>query len=303
MFRKCSGFTLLELLAVIVIIAVMVVMFYPVFARSRQQYWPTGVVLDGTGRPMPGAVLRFRDSAGRVVTTVTADASGTFRLRGLGPLCRNAIDGFALSWATHSTGGADQFRFTPLITQQAVFHDTSGRPMSGLAINFQPDIYSRGIWVGNATYDLITDRRGVAQIRNAPTEARFVIECRDRRYVVKDVKAFPAPRAVRYDVTVTAPATIAGRLLTPDGKPLRGRYAYVTQVSRAGRGESPEAVAIVGPTGRFRFRPLRPGRYYVSPRPLWRPRDTLSAQCVTVAGGQTVSVEVRAMGLSPHPVR
>lgn len=245
---------------------------------------------------MPGALLRFRDSTGRVVATVTADAHGEFRLQDLGPLCRNAIDGFALSWATHSTGGADQFRFTPLVTQKALFHDKSGQPVPGLAVSFQPDMLSRGVRVGEAIFDTSANQQGVAQITNAPAGAHFDMEILDRRYIVKDVKALPAARAVRYDVTVTPPALITRRLLTPDAHPRRGFSVYATQARRAGQGESPDASADTGPTRRFRFRPLRPDEYYVSAQPLWRPGDIPSARRVSVGSGQTVTVELRGPG-------
>ncbi|MDQ2686865.1 MAG: hypothetical protein M3Y28_03255, partial [Armatimonadota bacterium] len=96
MHSKRLGVPLVELLTVLVIIAIMVMVFYPVIAKSRQQYCPIGIVLDGTKHPIPGAVLRFRDSAGRIVATVTTDARGIFLRHDLGSLCRDTIDGFAL---------------------------------------------------------------------------------------------------------------------------------------------------------------------------------------------------------------
>lgn len=303
MRSRPSGVTFLELLAVLVIIAVVAMIFYPVVAKTRQQYWPNGVVLDGTKHPIPGAVLRFRDSAGRIVAAVTADAHGIFVRHDLGDLSGYAIDGFALVKSERSTGGPTRYFFSPIITQTAIFKDRAGHPIPGLGVSLNSDQYQGMMSRVFSQRDFVTDHSGTLSIANAPATGRFQFVCLDRHYAVKGVKALPSPGAVHYEVTVASPAIITGRLLTPNGAPLRGHYVYATLVSRAGHGESPDAVATVGPTGRFRFRPLRPDRYYVSAKPLWRPGDIPSARRVFVSDGQNVTVELRAPGLSPHPVR
>lgn len=303
MHTKRSGFTFLELLAVLVIIAIMVLIFYPVIAKSRQQYWPIGIVLDGTKHPIPGAVLRFRDSAGSLVATVTTDAHGAFLRRDLGSLCRDTVDGFALVKGERSTGGPTRYFFSPTITQTAIFKDRAGHPIPRLGVSLDSDQHQGMMNSASSRRDFVTDYHGRLSITDAPATGRFQFVSLDRRYVVQKVKTSPSPRAVRYDVTVTAPGIITGRLLASDGTPQHGGEVYATQVSRAGRGESPDAVAAVGPTGRFRFHPLRPDNYYVSAEPLWRPGDIPSARRVSVSDGQTVSVELRGQdGATPRSV-
>ncbi len=75
--KPTSGFTLTELLSVLAILAVLVAIFFPLFQQPRSS--PNGAVQDGSGKPIPGATLRFRDQTGRIspqrraMTTAASD--------------------------------------------------------------------------------------------------------------------------------------------------------------------------------------------------------------------------------------
>jgi hypothetical protein len=82
---------------------------------------------------MPGAVLRFRDRAGRIIATITANNRGEFRRSGLSHLSQKAtINGFGLFRETYNTGSPMRFYFSPLGIQTASSITGMTRPSPAL---------------------------------------------------------------------------------------------------------------------------------------------------------------------------
>lgn len=280
-----------ELLAVLVILAVMAALLFPVFARVDNR--PEGVVRDGAGRPISHAVLRFRDSQGHVVATLTADEHGQFRRSHLGDLCRNAIDGFAETYYHHSTGGTDHYEFSPLGAQEATFRNFQGKPVFGLVVSFRPDQQTWAVDSTTHIFNLVSDKNGKARVANIPIIARLDIQSRDKRYVVQSVQTSVEGQVICYQVTVAAPATITGKLLSQWG-PVGGCYPFVTTGPDLEHNDRRYA-GVTGKYGRFRITALPAGTYYVSVKPPGDFHAIAPAQCVTVASGQTADVLLREM--------
>lgn len=292
---KRARFNVLEYVLVVGMLAVLAAVFYPLFATADNR--PTGMILNAAREPLPGAILRFRDETGRLVAVVTADEREKFRRQGLGKLSRYAIDGFLLTRFVRNTGGPTCYYFSPRGRQQAVFRDTSGAPVTDLGVAFAPDQRTWHISLIQGMLDRLTDKNGTARVDAVPVSARFEIRSRDRRYVVADVATFADRQAVRYQVTVIAPGTIAGRLVGPDNKPIGGYYAFATSSPDMEHGDHRYASAVTGPKGRFRITALLPGSYYVSARPPRSGRSVTPARRVVVASGQQAEIELRATAL------
>jgi len=171
MTARVRGVTLAEMAAALVIVAVMVAIFFPVFQRNN--HLPNGAVMDSLGRPIPGAVLRFRDSAGRTIATITADSCGSFHRDNLDALSKNAIVGFGLTTQRWRTGSGTLYTFTPLGTQTATFHDNTGKPVVGLAVILSPAPRTWYHDPNDAAFYQTTDKTGTTQLTNVPSGARF----------------------------------------------------------------------------------------------------------------------------------
>lgn len=288
------GVTLTELLSVLAILAVLVAVLYPVFQQPRSL--PNGAVQDGSGKPLPGATLRFRDQTGRVVATITSDGNGNFRRPDLDSLSRDAVDGFGLSFSTHRSGSSDLYVFTPLVTHIATFRNEAGKPVPGLPIAFGPD---QQTWRHRyrEPFASVSDKSGNVQISQKPAGTRFEFQSRDPKYIVERFQTTVFGNTIRYAVTVTAPATITGCLRNESGQPLRGYKVFATVSPDLNHFDRWYAdYLITGANGRFRITNLRPRVYYVSVAPARGYHALLPAQRVTLASGQTAEVSLRADG-------
>lgn len=200
---KVWGVTPKGIVAVLAIIAVMAAILFPVF--QKVQFPPNGIVRDSSGKPIPNAVLRFRDPAGRLIATITADDSGQFRRKRLDILSKNAVDGFGLTRANHRTGSPDLYTFTPLGTQIATFRDEAGKPVAGLTVSFSPDPHT---WQHGAEYpafNKVTDKKGAAHLTNIPSGARLLIVCDAPRYFLKQIDTTVSANTINYTITVAKP--------------------------------------------------------------------------------------------------
>jgi len=287
------GFSLIELLSVLAILAVLIAVLFPLFQQPHSS--PNGVVQDGSGKPLPGAVLRFRDPSGRVVATVAADGYGSFQQHSLDALSKNAVDGFGLSFYTHRTGSSDLYVFTPLGMHTATFRDEAGKPVPGLAVSFGPDHKTWRLQNYREPFDAISDAKGVVQITDTPLGKRFEFQSRSPHYIVQRFQRTVDGSTIRYTVTVTTPGTITGCLRGEDGQPLRGYKAFATVSPDLNHFDRWYADYLVtGPTGRFRITNLRPRLYYVSVAPARGYHALLPARRVTLAPGRTAEVSLRA---------
>lgn len=297
---KRSGFSLLELVLVAVVGVVLAAILYPLFVSTERL--PTGVVLGADRQPIPGAALRFRDGTGRLIATITADAKGTFRRRGLRALTRSAtMDGFALTRYLHSSGGPGHYVFSPLGRQELVFRDAAGRPVADLPVLIRATHQTWDTGTGTERFERSTDGRGIVSLEQVPVSARFDIWSRDRRTVIRDVVTRVERGAVRTSVTAIPSATVVGRLILPAGRPLGGYTAFATDGADPGRGQGRYASGTTGPKGRFRITGLLPGTYFVSARPRRGFRSIVPARRVRVTSGGEATVELRAAGPPPAP--
>lgn len=295
-----GGFTLTELLGVLAILALLVAVLFPVFQRIRPL--PDGAVQDGSGKSLPGAMLRFRDPAGHVVATITADKNGDFRRDGLDSLSRNAVDGFGMSFSTHRTGSSDLYIFTPLGTHVATFRDEAGKPIPRLAVSFGPDHRTWQLKGYREPFEQVSDNSGTIQINKTPIGRRFEFQSRNPGYIVKRFQATVDGNTIRYAVTVTTPGTITGCLRDGNGRPLRGYKAFATVSPDLNHFDRWYADYLVtGPTGRFRITNLRPRVYYVSVAPARGYHALVPARRITLAPGQTAEVSLRADVLDQTP--
>lgn len=262
---------------------------FPVFAKPDKR--PVGIVLDGASKPMPGAVLRFRDSTGRVVASFTADAQGEFRSRRLYDLRQSPVDGFALTRDVHNTGGSNHYYFSPLGTQTFLIRDTRGQPIGDLNIMLQPTGPYRFLNSDEEPTG-VSDQSGVVQFNNLPLGARYELYCRGNWYAISSVPSFADAHTVRTDVAVAPSATIAGRLTAPDGKPL----VYYNVFAYSGSSAQGSGGASANQRGRFRITGLRPGTYQItvtsSGSGAAGSEDTFGRR-FTIASGQTIDVSLQ----------
>lgn len=292
-YNPAFGFTLTELLSVLAILAVLIAVLYPVFQQPRSL--PNGAVRDGSGKPLSGAVLCFRDSAGHVVATITADDYGRFQQPHLNTLSHDTVDGFGLSFFTHRSGSSDLYVFTPLGTHIATFRDEAGKPIPGLAVSFGPDHRTWQLKGYREPFEQVSDNRGTIQINQTPIGTRFEFESCDPNYIVERFQTTVHGNTIRYAVTVTTPGTITGCLRGGDGRPLRGYKAFATVSPDLNHFDRRYADSLVtGANGRFRITNLRPRVYYVSVAPARGYHAAVPARRVTLAPGQTVEVSLRA---------
>lgn len=294
--KRCSPAGLLGIIAVFVVLAAVL---FPVYQGMRSP--PNGAVQDGAGKPLPGAVLRFRDSAGRVIATITADGNGSFRRDGLDSLSHDAVDGFGLTHMRRRTGAGTLYIFTPFGTHIATFRDNSGKVLPGLAVFLMPNYYAwhRGY---DEPFKSVSNKSGAVQVPNIPIGGRFGFQSQDPNYVIERTQVTVDGNTVRYAVTVTAPGTITGCLRGEDGQPLRGYKAFATVSPDLNHFDRWYADYLVtGPTGRFRITNLRPRVYYISVAPARGYHALLPARRVTLAPGQTAEVSLRADAMDQTP--
>ena len=197
------GFTLTELLGIIAICVVLATVLFPVYQGMRPL--PNGAVRDGSGKPLPGAVLRFRDPSGRIVAAITSDDYGSFRQHGLSDLSKDTVDGFGLMRARRRTGAGSLYTFSPLGTHRATFRDASGNLIAGLAVSVDPDTHAWQ-WPFHKPFESISDSKGTIQVINTPIGGRFGFLSQDPNYVIGRVQTTVDGNTVRYSVLVTRSA-------------------------------------------------------------------------------------------------
>ena len=293
------GFTLPELLGVMALLAVLAAILFPMFQGMHPL--PNGAVRDGSGKPLPGAVLCFRDPSGRVAATVTADDYGSFRQKGLDGLSHDPVDGFGLSYATRRTGAGTLYVFTPLGAHIATFRDAAGKPVPDLTVSLTSARYAwqRGL---DGPFGAVSDKDGTIRVPNVPVGGRFVFHSQDPDYVVERTQATVDGNTVRYAVTVTTPGTITGCLRDEDGNPLRGYKAFATVSPDLDHFDRWYADSLVtGANGRFRITNLRPRVYYVSVAPARGYHAAAPAKRVSLGPGQTSEVALRADTMDQTP--
>jgi|GEM_PF-4006280 len=198
-----SGVSVAELLGVLAILTVLAAIFFPVYQGINPL--PNGAVQDGSGKPLPGAVLRFRDPSGRIVAAITSDDYGSFRQHGLSDLSKDTVDGFGLMRARRRTGAGSLYTFSPLGTHRATFRDASGNLIAGLAVSVGPDTHAWQ-WPFHKPFESISDSKGTIQVTNTPIGGRFGFLSQDPNYVIGRVQTTVDGNTVRYSVLVTRSA-------------------------------------------------------------------------------------------------
>ena len=198
-----SGVSVAELLGVLAILTVLAAIFFPVYQGINPL--PNGAVQDGSGKPLPGAVLRFRDPLGRIVAAITSDDYGSFRQHGLSDLSKDTVDGFGLMRARRRTGAGSLYTFSPLGTHRATFRDASGNLIAGLAVSVGPDTHAWQ-WPFHKPFESISDSKGTIQVTNTPIGGRFGFLSQDPNYVIGRVQTTVDGNTVRYSVLVTRSA-------------------------------------------------------------------------------------------------
>lgn len=200
---RTSGVSVTELLGVLAILTVLAAIFFPVYQGINPL--PNGAVQDGSGKPLPGAVLRFRDPSGRIVAAITSDDYGSFRQHGLSDLSKDTVDGFGLMRARRRTGAGSLYTFSPLGTHRATFRDASGNLIAGLAVSVGPDTHAWQ-WPFHKPFESISDSKGTIQVTNTPIGGRFGFLSQDPNYVIGRVQTTVDGNTVRYSVLVTRSA-------------------------------------------------------------------------------------------------
>jgi len=198
-----SGVSVAELLGVLAILTVLAAIFFPVYQGINPL--PNGAVQDGSGKPLPGAVLRFRDPSGRIVAAITSDDYGSFRQHGLSDLSKDTVDGFGLMRARRRTGAGSLYTFSPLGTHRATFRDASGNLIAGLAVSVDPDTHAWQ-WPFHKPFESISDSKGTIQVTYTPIGGRFGFLSQDPNYVIGRVQTTVDGNTVRYSVLVTKSA-------------------------------------------------------------------------------------------------
>jgi len=198
-----SGVSVAELLGVLAILTILAAIFFPVYQGINPL--PNGAVQDGSGKPLPGAVLRFRDPSGRIVAAITSDDYGSFRQHGLSDLSKDTVDGFGLMRARRRTGAGSLYTFSPLGTHRATFRDASGNLIAGLAVSVDPDTHAWQ-WPFHKPFESISDSKGTIQVTNTPIGGRFGFLSQDPNYVIGRVQTTVDGNTVRYSVLVTKSA-------------------------------------------------------------------------------------------------
>ena len=198
-----SGVSVAELLGVLAILTILAAIFFPVYQGINPL--PNGAVQDGSGKPLPGAVLRFRDPSGRIVAAITSDDYGSFRQHGLSDLSKDTVDGFGLMRARRRTGAGSLYTFSPLGTHRATFRDASGNLIAGLAVSVGPDTHAWQ-WPFHKPFESISDSKGTIQVTNTPIGGRFGFLSQDPNYVIGRVQTTVDGNTVRYSVLVTKSA-------------------------------------------------------------------------------------------------
>jgi len=275
----------IAILVFVIFSALATAVLWPVFAKV--DHTPIGVVQDGLGRPMSGLVLRFRDSGGRLVDTVTTDDKGEFRRLKLDyPSRGTTADGFGLTRQQIFTGGINRYYFSPIGPLVAFVHDPSGVPVANVNVDFEPTDSMIATQVDAP--ELSSDQAGIAQTL-APVGGRYDVSCWSPEWTTATESTTASANGIRYDFTEIPADVITGKLLTP-GNAYNGGYEMLA----VGAGSSMEANTEVDEAGQFQFTGLPPGTYHlaVGSGEFYNPKD-LFTRPFTVASGQAINVTLR----------
>ena len=257
---------------------------FPVFAKAYNG--PIFFVRDAAGNPIPGATLRFRDTSGRLFKTITTDDSGEYKRYGISRLTKGStVDGYGLTLIGHSSGNGDRYVFTPLGSQTAFIHDTSGHPVVNMPIVFTPDGFKFNTVSGEV--DKVTNPAGDAHI-DCPLGARFSVNVSSGRWVVGKVLTEAKTMSVHYDVTLVAPAKITGRIVDLTGEKLDGCTINAQFVTGQPYAEDFSRWSYIDSKGRFRLIGLRPGVYSLTVTGTTNRLENTFTQKISVASGQAL---------------
>jgi RNA polymerase sigma-70 factor (ECF subfamily) len=222
-----------------------------------------GLALDGDGRPLPKVTIGAGQNAmGRHPQTFT-DHEGRYRLEDLPAgridLVANARDG-GKAERTVELGPGDELRwdldFGGGQRIRGVLLDPAGKPQPG----WQVRVYTMGEgrrW--SMTQETGPDGR--FSFEPPHPDAPHLVSVRPTRrspfavVSIDDVRAGNELLTIRLTEDQLPTASIAGRLLDPDGKPLGGARLHVW------RGGVGTGVQTSHRDGRFRFGPVTPGVY------------------------------------------
>ena len=279
----------LDVVLLMLLWAVIAAVLFPVFAKPDTR--EHSIVLDGTGKPIPGAVINFMNNANQVLLSVQADARGRFRQANLRDWSRRKIAGYACTRRAHSTGGNDSFFFTPIGVQEARFTDTHRKPVPNLPV----DVQSNGHYAGsNYNYEEqhLTDADGIVRVENIGVGEKIFFIHNDSHYVEQSKQVIKEPRRVRFNITLAVPGHIHGRLTGKKGVSLRGYMIFLTRTpdlsnygERIQLQETTEKVAFARDN-------LAPGIYYLSASPPGSNKAIDSVRRFTIASGQHLEVEL-----------
>lgn len=239
---KKRGIGFGEAAAIVCIMTALALLVFPMFMRAREGERYV-VVLDVNRKPVVGASLLFRDNNGMPMGTFTTDAGGSVRVPHLHRFFSEGgtIDGYGV--ARHSNPFTMQFATLDL--QTVLVQNETGQPVPNLPLTavavgrtYQPP-------GGNNFVSGVTDTRGLWHLGVYPVSARFTFKSDAvKRFVVVQQNAQIVQGRVRYQVTVTTPGVIAGRIASPNGQGRGGWYAFAIRENPA-FGERPFYMGVV----------------------------------------------------------
>ncbi len=221
----------------------------------------TGVVVDGAGRPVPGADVVFRPSpkaAGGMMRiggppappagTAASDSEGRFAVADLEPgaydvgatragYAPTTVPRVEIGAATTDTG---RIVLEPGITFDGLVVDAAGKPVEGVSITAlaggDPLAFAARLFGGNNEPDAVTGPDGRFVIRDRRRGERVDLLARREGYGEGGVPGLVVPPDAPLKITLTAASRIGGRVLDPEGRPVPGASVLLRRDRRAGGG-------------------------------------------------------------------
>ena len=280
----------LDALLLLLIIAVIAPLLYPVYADLHSR--KNGFVEDGTGQPIPGAVLNFLDDSGKIIASDTADERGQFWRGNLSEWSRKRIAGYVFTHTSYNTGALGRYYFTPIGVQEARFTNAYGKPMSALPVDVQFNGHTPN---GKYTYEkkqYLTDWGGIIHIENIGVGEELHFYCNDPRYVEQSRQVIKEPRRIRFNITLAVPGHLHGRVTGAKGKFLRGYMVFLTRTPDSSN--YGDRILLEDTTNKLAFARdnLAPGTYYLSASPPGSNKAIHSVRRFTIASGQHLEIKL-----------